>query len=32
MNYEQVTETYEAYAQKIGDRKRMYETIANILT
>ncbi|WDH75252.1 hypothetical protein PTI97_10525 [Exiguobacterium marinum] len=30
MNYEQVTETYEAYAQKIGDRKRMYETIANI--
>ncbi len=26
MNLEQVTETYEAYEQKIGDRKRVYET------
>ncbi|WP_215144050.1 hypothetical protein [Exiguobacterium qingdaonense] len=29
MNLEQVTNTYDTYAQKIGDRKRMYETIAS---
>ncbi|WP_214699658.1 MULTISPECIES: hypothetical protein [unclassified Exiguobacterium] len=29
MNLEQVTETYETYAQKIGDRKQVYETIAD---
>ncbi|MEJ6528895.1 MULTISPECIES: hypothetical protein [unclassified Exiguobacterium] len=28
MNREQVSDTYEAYAQKIGDRKRVYKTIA----
>lgn len=30
MNREQVSDMYEAYAQKIGDRKQVYETIANI--
>ncbi|WP_214874704.1 hypothetical protein [Exiguobacterium sp. CH10] len=30
MNLEQVSEMYEAYAQKIGDRKQVYETIASI--
>ena len=29
MNREQVSDTYEAYAQKIGDRKRVYKTIAS---
>lgn len=29
MNLEQVIETYETYAQKIGDRKRVYKSIAN---
>ena len=30
MNREQVSDMYEAYAQKIGDRKQVYETIASI--
>lgn len=29
MNLEQVSDMYEAYAQKIGDRKQVYETIAS---
>lgn len=29
MNREQVIETYKTYAQKIGDRKRVYKSIAN---
>ena len=29
MNREQVSDMYEAYAQKIGDRKQVYETIAS---
>lgn len=29
MNLEQVIEPYETYAQKIGDRKRVYKSIAN---
>ncbi|MGI1822791.1 hypothetical protein ACRPK6_11425 [Exiguobacterium sp. TRN 1102] len=30
MNREQVSDMYEEYAQKIGDRKQVYETIASI--
>lgn len=30
MNREQVSDMYEAYAQKIGDRKQVYEKIASI--
>ncbi|WP_214745774.1 hypothetical protein [Exiguobacterium sp. s189] len=30
MNREQVSDLYEAYSQKIGDRKQVYETIASI--
>ncbi|WP_214781831.1 MULTISPECIES: hypothetical protein [unclassified Exiguobacterium] len=29
MNLEQVTKMYDTYAQKIGDRKQVYETIAD---
>ncbi|WP_074036125.1 hypothetical protein [Exiguobacterium profundum] len=29
MNLEQVTKMYETYKQKIGDRKQVYETIAD---
>lgn len=29
MNREQVTDMYETYAQKLGDRKQVYETIAD---
>ncbi|WP_214785994.1 hypothetical protein [Exiguobacterium sp. s183] len=29
MNREQVSDMYETYAQKIGDRKQVYETIAS---